>query len=355
MGKSFYGVIEGFFGQQWSWKAREGYADFLKESGYRFYIYAPKGDAILRKNWEADWSEDESKELHRLRAHYRNRGLEWGVGLSPFEVYLNFDEEKRGLLKKKIASINQYDPDILCVLFDDMKGDVPNLAETQARILQEIVDHSSARKFIFCPTYYSFDPILERQFGSMPEDYLGDLGRLLDSETHVFWTGPKVLSTDYSESHLKKVADLLGRKPFIWDNYPVNDGARMSRYLHLRAFENRTPEMARLTAGHAVNPMNQAWLSRIPLKTLKISVREGTAYDPGAAFLEATEALCGPELATVFREDLRAFQDEGLDGMEEKQKKSLVQKYQSLDSPYAEEVVSWLNEEYAFDPDCLTN
>lgn len=355
MDVSFYGVIEGFFGRPWSWEVRRGYADFLKENGYTFYIYAPKEDSILRENWEDDWAADFGQELHRLGAHYRSRGLEWGIGLSPYEAYLNFDEEKRGALKNKIASINRYDPDILCVLFDDMKGDVPKLAEIQVGIFRAIMDLSNARRFILCPTYYSFDPILEKEYGNMPDHYLEDLAGRLDPRAHIFWTGPKVLSKEYSPSHLRKVTDLLGRKPFIWDNYPVNDGTRMSRYLHLRAFENRTQEMKRLTAGHAVNPMNQAWLSRIPLKTLEISVREGTAYDSRAAFQEAVEALCGPQLATALCEDLSAFQDEGLDGLDEKQKEALVQKYQGFDSPYAEEVVSWLKGEYAFDPDCLTN
>ncbi len=355
MYESFYGVIEGFFGRPWSWEAREAYADFLKESGYAFYIYAPKRDAILRERWEDDWSEDVSEKLHRLQAHYRHRGLEWGIGLSPFELYLNFDAGRRSALRRKVASINRFDPDILCVLFDDVKGDLPRLAEIQAGIFREIVDRSRARRFIFCPTYYSFDPILEKQFGRMPKDYLETLGRRIDPGTEIFWTGPRVLSTDYPPRHLKKVAELLGRKPFIWDNYPVNDGAKMSRYLHLRAFENRTREMASLTSGHAVNPMNQAWLSRIPLKTLQISIREGDAYDPEGALRKAAGALCGPQVATALCEDLRAFQDEGLDRMDENRKEALVQKYRRFDSPYAREVVSWLNGNDAFGPACLTD
>ncbi|MEZ5741799.1 MAG: hypothetical protein R3E68_21770 [Burkholderiaceae bacterium] len=41
----------------------------------------------------------------------------------------------------------------------------------------------------------------------------------------------------------------------LWDNYPVNDGQRMSQYLHLRAFTPDAPAtLAPLLRGHAINP-----------------------------------------------------------------------------------------------------
>ena len=45
------GVIEGFFGKPWSWDDRASYAGFLRELGFDFYIYAPKADRRLRKEW----------------------------------------------------------------------------------------------------------------------------------------------------------------------------------------------------------------------------------------------------------------------------------------------------------------
>jgi len=33
------GVIEGFFGKPWSFESRLSSADFLRDSGYQFYIY----------------------------------------------------------------------------------------------------------------------------------------------------------------------------------------------------------------------------------------------------------------------------------------------------------------------------
>lgn len=347
------GVMEGFYGRSWSWQTREAYADFLKANGFGFYIYAPKDDAYLRRQWREDWPESQTQSLMHLASVYSDRGVAWGIGLSPFEIYLAFDDAAKCALREKVKAINRLDPDILCVLLDDMKGDVPRLAETQAEVFNFIADLSTARRFILCPTYYTFDPILEKIFGTMPEGYWEELGRI-DSSVDLFWTGPKVCSTEYPESHLKDVADRLGRKPFVWDNYPVNDSQRMSRFLQLRAYESRPYQMSEWTAGHAVNPMNQAWLSQIPFWTLGESYRLKDQYNPRRAVVDAVEALCGADLAKAILEDVPLFQDQGLDGLNEDQNRALIEKYGAFQSPFAEEIVDWLREGYAFDPSCLT-
>jgi len=61
------GLIEGFYGRPWSWEARAGYAPFLKTHGYRFYIYAPKADGYLRRNWRPDRPGEDWEALERLR------------------------------------------------------------------------------------------------------------------------------------------------------------------------------------------------------------------------------------------------------------------------------------------------
>ena len=75
------GLIEGFYGEPWSWQAREDYAPFLKTHGFRFYIYAPKADEYLRRNWRADWPDEEWEALERSRAHYRSEGVLFGIGV----------------------------------------------------------------------------------------------------------------------------------------------------------------------------------------------------------------------------------------------------------------------------------
>ena len=45
------GLIEGYYGQPWTWEARAEQASFLKAHGYGFFMYAPKADAFLRRRW----------------------------------------------------------------------------------------------------------------------------------------------------------------------------------------------------------------------------------------------------------------------------------------------------------------
>ncbi len=350
----YLGLIEGFFGRTWSMQERHDYAGFLQASGYHFYIYAPKSDACLRRSWRQGWSTETAEQLQTLVKHYQSLGLDFGMGLSPFEVYKNYDNVARKQLQDKVESLNRMGIDILCVLFDDMQGNQPDLAQTQAAIVKDVLAQTSAKKVIMCPTYYSFDPKLEKLFGTMPDNYFQDLGRELPKQVDIFWTGPKICSTAYPEAHMEKAIQALGRKPFLWDNYPVNDGADISRFLFTKAFENRPDSLAQLTAGHAVNPMNQPWLSRIPLYSLPLSYSQGQYYDPEKALQEGLSMLCGENLARQISKDVDLFQNEGLDNIDTTQSKQLIQQYSQYDSPYAQEIIAWLEGEYTFDKECLT-
>ena len=151
------GVIEGFFGRPWGWAARLGSVDFLHEAGFDFYIYAPKGDPYLRRKWREPMPADTLEQLAVLGACCREREIDFGIGLTPFEIYLSYDAAARECLRAKVLELNQTGADTLAILFDDMRGDVAGIAELQARVIAEITGWSSARRFLVCPTYYSYD------------------------------------------------------------------------------------------------------------------------------------------------------------------------------------------------------
>lgn len=342
-----YGLIEGFYGKPWSWEDRTICTSFLAENSYSFYIYAPKTDAYLREKWHEDWPEEIYTDLEAFSDDAKKKNIGMGIGLSPFEIYMDFNADAKEALHRKLALINGLQPDILCILFDDMKGDKSKLAEIQAQVFDFAVDISTATSFIVCPSYYSFDPALERFFGKMPENYLEDLGRLLDPAVGIFWTGIQVCSPGYARYHLEEVTELLRRKPFIWDNYPVNDSPRMTPFLHLRAFKDRSYQMSEWTSGHAVNPMNQSYLSQIPMKTLTMSYDLQERYSPDKAFIEAAKSVCGPKMGNGIIEDISLFQDKGLNELSQAEKETLINKYQAFTSPYAAEIVGWLKGEYS--------
>jgi hypothetical protein len=129
----------------------------------------------------------------------------------------------------------------------------------------------------------------------------------------------------------------------LWDNYPVNDGPRMSPHLHLRAFTGRRAAIAPLIAGHAINPALQPTLSCIPALTLVESYQAGEAYDYGAAFGRAAEAVLGAELAREVGRRLHALQDTGLDHLGEDGVARLRRRFAAFDHPAGREIVAWLD------------
>jgi len=345
------GLIEGFYGRPWSWSAKAEVAAQLARHGYRFYIYAPKADAFLRKRWQEDHPAEQREGLSRFSSHCRALGIRFGVGLSPFEIYRNFDSEAQAALGQKLKWLDAIGIDDLAILFDDMRGDLPKLAETQAMIVHWAREHSKASRLIMCPSYYTDDPNLDRYFGQRPADYLCDLGKLLDPAIEIFWTGEEVCSREFSVGHLKRVAEEIGRKPFLWDNYPVNDGPRMSQHLHLRAFTGRPAAIAPFISAHAVNPALQPMLSLIPSLSLAESYALGEGYEYAGAFRRAATVVGGADFATSLQRDIPTLQETGLDLLSPEQVERLKKRYAKFDSAAAREIVGWLEGADRFSPE----
>lgn len=346
------GVIEGFFGLAWPWEARTAYAGFLNKHGFNTYLYAPKSDRLLRQDWYMPFPQDHLEKLKALASHYKDSAVDFGIGLSPFELYRNFNAENKTLLKAKLDQINTINPNILCILFDDMRGDIDPIANQQVDITNFIIEHSQASHFIFCPTYYTDDPLLITHFGSKPKHYLEDIGSLLDPALDIFWTGPQVFSKTYPAQHLQEVARKLQRKPLIWDNYPVNDAKQLTDFLHLEPFPNQAAVMQEFTSGHIANPMNQAYLSQLALYSLSQYYQGVSEKD---LLQQACKALCLEPLSAMIIEDASYFQQQGLAAMSKKDRQSYLNKYLAYtDQPTANEIIDWLNGVYTFDPNCLT-
>lgn len=350
------GVIEGFFGHNWSWQQRNELAGFLQSTGYDYYLYAPKSDTRLRSQWRQDWNQDDWQALLTLRQHHQAAGIKFGIGLSPLDLCTPEGRTDSISLDAKIDRINQLQPDILAVLFDDMRGDIPQLATIQAELAHRAAALTTAPKVILCPTYYSDDPILEKVFGTRPKVYWETLGQQLDPSIDIFWTGPKVCTEQFTRSHLIDVASRLGRQPFLWDNYPVNDGAVKSKHLYLQPFGLDRAEIGDLLAGHAVNPMNQFNLSKLALASLPHAYTDAN-YQPHALFTQLLGQLCPPALRAALQEDCMRFSAQGLEGIAPELCAQLHKRYTQLDDDtgMSTEVADWLAGKYTFDPSCLTD
>jgi hyaluronoglucosaminidase len=341
------GVIEGFFGPMWSWSERSYVVRTLANAQYSFYLYAPKGDAALRRQWSEPFSQEWMDSIRAFTAICKSLNVAFGVGFSPYGLQSDFGEMQRALLLRKLSELASLKLDYLAILFDDMDAGVPELAGTQTRIVDAIVNCGAAGRYIVCPSYYSDDVVLDVVFGQRPERYLRSLCGALDPSIDVFWTGEEVCARHIGTSHLARVAEEMGRKPLLWDNYPVNDGARMSSHLHLRAFTGRDPAIAEFISGHAINPALQPVLSTIPAITLTMNYSQHSAYAYGDAFMVAATQVLGLPMARFLQEDLIALQDLGLHRYDIERKNKLHARYTAIDHPAAREIVRWLDGEYS--------
>ncbi len=339
------GIIEGFYGTAWDWKSRAEIVSFLAPYGYRFYLYAPKADVFLRRQWQEQHPDIFSEQLEMFATHCRAAGVRFGIGLSPYELFNNFDKKSRSALTKKLEFFDEVGVEDLAILFDDMRGDVVDLASRQTEIVHWAAERTNASRVIVCPSYYSADPILDRVFGNRPNGYVEDLGRLIDEKIEIFWTGEEVISRQFSAGHLERVSNQLRRKPFIWDNYPVNDGQRMSQFIHIRGFTGRPSTMADHISAHGINPLLQTTLGKIPAITLADSYRLGESYQYSESFRQACYAVLGNELGEMIREDLLTLQDIGLDRLEDKAD-ILRKRYGQMDHAGAREIIAWLDGNY---------
>lgn len=340
-------MVEGYYGVPWSWEDRTAAVRFLASVGYRFFLYAPKTVGWLRRGWKEDTPAEEARGLGTFAAACRGAGVRFGVGLTPWGILDDPAGEARSALARKLDTLADLGVEELALLFDDMDGREERLAARQATIVEFVRGRWEEGPVTMCPTYYSDDPILDQVFGARPPDYLAELGRSLHPDVGVFWTGPEVVSREISAGHVGRVAEVLGRPPVLWDNYPVNDGQRMSEFLHLRAFTGRRRGLTGEIRAHAVNPALQPTLSCIPLATLPDAYRLGDAYDYARSFEQAAERVLGVELAAMVRDDLLQLQDVGRSRLGDEREARLRDRYGAVDHPAAREIVRWLDGGYA--------
>ena len=341
----FCGVIEGFYGRPWSWGDRRTMLDFLACNHFSHYCYAPKADGWLRNNWQLPWPADMFAHLQALSDHAAERGLTFGIGISPLSLLQN-EAGELTLLEKKLQQIALLKPGFIAVLFDDIRGDKPQLAEKQSRILHFVRSQLPDTHLLMCPTYYSHDPVLTELFGAMPQDYWQILGQSLPDTVEILWTGDKVISSEYPAQSLQDIAASLQRKPVIWDNSCVNDGRKSSPFLPVRAMFN-LKAIEPFVNGVLVNPMNQPHLARLVLKTLTLS---------GNAEQRLSQALSQevPELKTAIENCLPLMRDKGLEKLDSRERKSIEANFAHSNAAVAREIRAWLAGDYRFDPDCLT-
>ena len=255
-------------------------------------------------------------------------------------------------LAVKTGQLQDIGIDILGLFFDDMHGH-PDIAADQIRAVKSALD-LGIKNIVFCPSYYTYDALLDRAFGQRPAHYLEDLGAGIPAGVDIIWTGPQVISTEISAEHLNEVAVSMKRPPFIWDNLFANDGPVLCKFLKLRPFAGRSNAALQASSGWGINPMNQIEMSKIVILASKKTAVDG--MPPDEALIAAVRELTSAPLAERLIEHIPACMDLGLDKLTAEQKKEMVEKFRPYqDEVAAVEVIDWLEGKYHADLEIETD
>ncbi len=343
------GMIEGFYGNPWSHSVRLKFPEVLAELGLNAYLYCPKSDPYLRRRWKEDWPITDWNNLRAFSFECLNKKISFGIGISPYEIYTAYTNFEKISLRVKIERISELNPAFICVLFDDMPGSFKDIARIQADVANDIHSWSAPTKVLFCPTYYSFDPILESVFGKKPINYQESLGDLLHHDIGVLWTGKEVCSKEISSSHVEQVSKIFKRQITLWDNYSANDGKERSKYLYLKPLPGRDDILPRYLSGHLCNAMTQSELFLITLSGL--SKLHGASSNAEIWL----EKRIGKQVLKMLFRNLTEFETVGLEALPKSRLLELINDYGVIQSAATGEVVKWLKGDYKFDPSCLTD
>ena len=292
-------MVEGFYGRPWTHSARLSMISFLGANGFNIYIYAPKSDQYLRSVWRKAYPPRMKERLRALMGAARESSVDFVFAVSPgLDIEYSSRTDRRVLLRR-LRDVTGMQCLWVGIFLDDIEPKLVHasdrhgfrtLGEAHVALVNDVYDElvRDGNRLMFCPTYYANDCLGK----TAPEnEYLMEIGAGLARRVDVLWTGRKVVSTEISEKDVGEFSRVIRRKPFLWDNYPVNDYYGDRPRLNLGPFEGRAPEILPLLAGYVSNPMNQAEASKIPLLTLSDYLRDPVGYSPQKSLAHAVRRV----------------------------------------------------------------
>lgn len=292
------GVIEGFYGTQWTEDARLDMISFCGRTGFNAYIYAPKDDPYHREKWREPYPATELQNLARLVAAAHQNGVRFIFAVSPgLDLHFGAGEDAdRSAMLAKFEALYQLGVRDFAIFFDDIESrDGAGQAAFLCAINKELrVRHGDIQPLITVPTEYSYDTMQDGQ-GSPTAYTRAFAAGLKGTDILVLYTGDGVAKGGLTAESLASARSLYGGRPLgLWWNYPVSDYDEAK--LALGPIE-KLP----LDGVPAIfyNPMKHERLSKIALATGAALAKAPETYDPEAAWYQAIEDQYGAQAAAM--------------------------------------------------------
>lgn len=256
------GVLEGFYGRPWTWVERVEVSQYCAARGMTHYVYAPKDDPKQRHDWRVPYTDAELDQFRRIATE---GGLTLGCSVSPGLDIRYRDPEERALLLAKIDQFIDAGAGLVSLQFDDIPHRA-GLGEEHADITTWIHTRLDGRaELAMVPVEY---------VGSDRSPYLDALAHGLPDDVPISWTGNLVVNDTITVADANARAKALGgRKPSLWDNYPVNDGLMVDQ-LFLGPLRGREPGLLDACDGYMANAMVQPRAGTLPLASIAAYLRD---------------------------------------------------------------------------------
>lgn len=293
------GVIEGFYGTPWTHDQRiKGLTLFAKKN-LNTFILAPKDDPWQRFDWRTPFSDAFLTSTHELNTHSKDLLIELNVCVSPgltvsyssqadvdallvrYRQLLGIGVKRFGLLLDDIPGELQFDSD---------RDAFSTIAEAHAafanKVLESLKKVDAEASLFVCPLQYH---------GRGNEPYISEIGRKLSPEIDLMWTGRQICSEYLDVFDAEKFLAGTTKKPFYWDNFPVNDVA-MVHQLHIGPIQKREQKLGSHAVGLVANPMDRFEASLLPLITIADYLWDSESYDADQSWNRALEELVPVEI-----------------------------------------------------------
>ena len=281
------GVIEGFYGKPWTHDERIDMLNFMAQADLNTYFLAPKDEPGHRRKWQELRPDTEIEKLSQLVKHANKLGINFGTALSPGQTIIYSDPSELFAIKNRLSQYLKLGIKLVGIFFDDIPNkfqsecdekSFKSFAQAHAQIGNEVFNWLQKEypdtKLIICPTVYR---------GTGREEYVVEIGNLLNPNVHLLWTGLQICSYRLDVRDAIIFEESTHRKPLYWDNYPVNDVA-MIHELHIGPLRARESELVNYSDGLLANPMWQAEATKIPLWTIAKYLADPINYDPDQAW-----------------------------------------------------------------------
>lgn len=305
------GIVEGFYGPPWSHQDRLDMLAFMGTVGMNAYFYAPKDDPYHRERWRDPYPAQQIARIGELVETGRRNGVDVWFAISPGLSMRYSDSTDYATLMRKLDAVAAVGVRHVALYVDDVpeilgnpqdRARFPTLAHAHGAIIRSLARDLAARGIALSvvPTTYT------NSFGS--REYLRILGQEIPRDITLGWTGTDVVPVAITAADARAWSHIMGRKPLVWDNYPVNDFARWR--LFLGPLRGRGADLATVTSGFYSNPMNEAHASMLPLWTIADYLRSPRTYDPDRSLQRALVALYGEQGAPAMRAFVDVYGDD---------------------------------------------